>query len=81
MALTPEQAATPVKLALFDMDSTLIPFECIDEMAKAAGVGDQVAEITERSMAGELDFADSFIARVGTLKAYRQTSSSKSTIT
>ena len=68
LSLTAEQAATPVRLALFDMDSTLIPFECIDEMAKAAGVGEQVAAITERSMAGELDFAESFSARLATLK-------------
>ncbi len=43
------------RLAVFDMDSTLIEAEVIDELAKAAGVGQQVAEITERAMQGELD--------------------------
>jgi phosphoserine phosphatase len=56
------------RLVVFDMDSTLIEAEVIDELAKAAGVGDQVAEITERAMAGELDFTESFKARVALLK-------------
>ena len=56
------------RLVVFDMDSTLIEAEVIDELAKAAGVGDQVAEITERAMAGELDFTESFSARVALLK-------------
>ncbi|MGB0957435.1 MAG: phosphoserine phosphatase SerB, partial [Litorivicinus sp.] len=63
--LTPAQAATPVRLALFDMDSTLIPHECIDELAIEAGVGERVAEVTERAMAGELDFVESFRERLG----------------
>jgi phosphoserine phosphatase len=50
------------------MDSTLIEHEVIDELAKAAGVGDQVAAITERAMNGELDFTESFRARVALLK-------------
>ncbi|AMG31134.1 phosphoserine phosphatase SerB [Grimontia hollisae] len=55
-------------LALFDMDSTAIQIECIDEIAKLAGVGEQVAEVTERAMRGELDFEESLRQRVATLK-------------
>ncbi len=51
-----------------DMDSTAIQIECIDEIAKLAGVGEQVAEVTERAMRGELDFAASLRQRVATLK-------------
>lgn len=56
------------RLVVFDMDSTLIEAEVIDELAKAAGVGEQVAEITERAMQGELDFKASFQERVALLK-------------
>ncbi|WP_332765273.1 phosphoserine phosphatase SerB [Pseudomonas koreensis] len=56
------------RLAVFDMDSTLIEAEVIDELAKAAGVGDRVSEITERAMAGELDFRASFKERLALLK-------------
>ena len=56
------------RLAVFDMDSTLIEAEVIDELAKAAGVGEQVAEITERAMRGELDFRASFKERLGLLQ-------------
>lgn len=56
------------RVVCFDMDSTLIEHEVIDELAKAAGVGEQVAEITERAMQGELDFIQSFEARVALLK-------------
>lgn len=56
------------RLVAFDMDSTLIEAEVIDELAAAAGVGEQVAEITERAMRGELDFTESFHQRVGLLK-------------
>ncbi len=56
------------RLVAFDMDSTLIEAEVIDELAKAAGVGEQVAAITERTMRGELDFIESFRARVALLK-------------
>lgn len=55
-------------LIVMDMDSTAIQIECIDEIAKLAGVGEQVSEITERAMQGELDFSDSLRQRVGTLK-------------
>lgn len=56
------------RLVVFDMDSTLIEAEVIDELAKAAGVGEEVAAITERAMQGELDFTESFEARVALLK-------------
>ncbi|MGE1155915.1 phosphoserine phosphatase SerB [Pseudomonas kitaguniensis] len=56
------------RLAVFDMDSTLIEAEVIDELAKAAGVGEQVSVITERAMAGELDFRASFKERLALLK-------------
>ena len=56
------------RLVVFDMDSTLIDAEVIDELAKAAGVGDQVAAITERAMRGELDFKASFRERMALLK-------------
>ncbi|CCK77757.1 Phosphoserine phosphatase SerB [Oleispira antarctica RB-8] len=56
------------RLVAFDMDSTLIEAEVIDELAAAAGVGEQVAEITERAMLGEIDFTESFHQRVALLK-------------
>lgn len=55
------------KLACFDMDSTLIKQEVIVELAKLAGVGDEVDKITEQAMRGEIDFATSFAGRVGLL--------------
>lgn len=55
-------------LIVMDMDSTAIQIECIDEIAKLAGVGEQVAAVTEQAMRGELDFAESLKARVATLK-------------
>lgn len=54
-------------LLVMDMDSTAIQIECIDEIAKLAGVGEQVAKVTEQAMRGELDFAESLRARVATL--------------
>src|SRR5690606_28563301 len=56
------------RLVVFDMDSTLIDAEVIDELAKAAGVGELVAEITERAMRGGLDFKASFRGRMALLK-------------
>ncbi len=56
------------RLICFDMDSTLIQTEVIDELAKRAGVGDKVKEITERAMRGEIDFKESFTERVAMLK-------------
>ncbi|CAG8001531.1 unnamed protein product [Penicillium nalgiovense] len=55
------------RLAVFDMDSTLIDNECIDEIAKFIGVEKEVSEITERAMNGELDFTASLKERVGLL--------------
>ena len=56
------------RLVCFDMDSTLIQTEVIDELARVAGVGDQVASITEAAMRGELDFSESFRRRLALLK-------------
>jgi phosphoserine phosphatase len=56
------------RLFCFDMDSTLIQAEVIDELAKMTGVGEQVAKITEAAMRGELNFDESFTRRVGLLK-------------
>lgn len=56
------------RMVVFDMDSTLIEAEVIDELAKEAGVGDQVAEITEQAMRGEIDFTESFARRVALLE-------------
>lgn len=56
------------RLVVFDMDSTLIEAEVIDELAKRAGVGEQVMSITDRAMRGELNFKDSFSERVALLK-------------
>ena len=56
------------RLVCFDMDSTLIETEVINELANKAGVGARVAEITEAAMRGELDFKQSFKQRVALLK-------------
>ena len=56
------------RLICFDMDSTLIQTECIDELAERAGVGEQVRAITESAMRGEMDFKESFAQRVALLK-------------
>jgi phosphoserine phosphatase len=55
------------RLVAFDMDSTLVEAEVIDELAKLAGVGEQVSAITERAMRGEIDFSESFRTRVALL--------------
>ncbi|MEH6822285.1 MAG: phosphoserine phosphatase SerB [Motiliproteus sp.] len=56
------------RLVVFDMDSTLIEAEVIDELAIEAGVGEQVAAITEEAMQGRIDFTESFKRRVALLK-------------
>ncbi|KXS38671.1 phosphoserine phosphatase SerB [Modicisalibacter tunisiensis] len=56
------------RLICFDMDSTLIQTEVIDELARRHGVGDEVAAVTERAMRGELDFQQSFRERMAKLK-------------
>jgi phosphoserine phosphatase len=60
------------RLVVFDMDSTLIEAEVIDELARVAGVGEQVSAITERAMRGEIDFSDSFRARVALLRGLQE---------
>ena len=60
------------RLIVFDMDSTLIQVEVIDELAKAAGVGAEVAAITESAMRGEIDFKESFRRRMALLKGLDQ---------
>ena len=56
------------KLVVADMDSTMITIECIDELADYAGIKAQIAEVTERAMRGELDFAEALRGRVALLK-------------
>ncbi len=56
------------RLVCFDMDSTLIQTEVIDELAEKAGIGEKVKAITEAAMRGEIDFSESFIQRVSLLK-------------
>ena len=60
------------KLVVFDMDSTLIQAEVIVELAKLAGVGEEVNRITESAMRGEIDFKESFRQRVALLKGIRE---------
>ncbi|MGB5324078.1 MAG: phosphoserine phosphatase SerB [Pseudomonadales bacterium] len=61
------------RLVAFDMDSTLIEAEVIDELAVCAGVGAQVAQITESAMRGEVEFAESFRRRVALLRGLPET--------
>ena len=65
------------RLVCFDMDSTLIQTEVIDEIAEVAGVGDQVKKITEMAMQGQLDFDESFKKRMKLLKGVKETSLQK----
>lgn len=68
IALQPESLFRRSKrMVVMDMDSTLIRIEVIDELARAAGVGEQVAKITERAMHGEMDYDESLRQRVGLL--------------
>lgn len=60
------------RLIAFDMDSTLIQAEIIDELAKMKGVGDEVSRVTEAAMRGELDFKQSFTRRVALLRGLRE---------
>jgi phosphoserine phosphatase len=57
-------------LLIADMDSTIIQQECLDEIAKLAGIGPQISAITERAMRGELDFESALRERVGLLKGF-----------
>ncbi len=65
------------RLVAFDMDSTLIEAEVIDELAREAGVGDKVAAITESAMRGEIDFNESFRQRVALLKGLEESALQK----
>ena len=65
-----QQPIPTIKLAVFDMDSTLIQAEVMDELAYRMGIGPQVALITASSMAGELDFEQSFRKRLALLKGF-----------
>lgn len=69
------------RLIAFDMDSTLIQAEVIDELAKKANVGKQVSEITERAMRGEIDFKQSLIERVALLKSLPETALAEIAVT
>ena len=60
------------KLVVFDMDSTLIQTEVIDELAKLAGTEKEVAQITKSAMQGKIDFKESFIQRLALLKGIKE---------
>lgn len=66
--LWPEKTVQAPKLMLFDMDSTFIEIEVIDELARYHQVADKVSALTESAMRGELDFAQSLISRVSCLQ-------------
>lgn len=69
IALVPQSLSLKqMGLCVMDMDSTLITIECIDEIADMVGIKPKIAAITERTMRGELDFAESLRERVGLLK-------------
>jgi phosphoserine phosphatase len=61
------------RLFAFDMDSTLIEGEVIDELAKLAGVGGEVVKVTEAAMRGEIEFQESFRRRVALLRGLKET--------
>ena len=63
-----EETGREKKLLIADMDSTMIEQECIDELARKAGIYDQICTITERAMNGELDFESALTERVYMLK-------------
>ncbi len=71
-AVLPDVAFADLGLIVSDMDSTLITIECIDEIAAGVGLKEQVAEITEQSMRGELDFEQSLRRRVALLAGLRE---------
>jgi phosphoserine phosphatase len=74
LLVTPAASKRPRRrLVAFDMDSTLIRCEVIDELARRAGVGAEVAAVTERAMRGELDFRSSFRERMAKLKGLPET--------
>ena len=65
------------RLMLFDMDSTFIEIEVIDELARLHQVGDEVAQVTELAMQGKLDFAESLVSRVACLKGLEESAIDK----
>ncbi|MFC6634243.1 phosphoserine phosphatase SerB [Microbulbifer taiwanensis] len=73
LVLQPGSSQQVPALAGFDMDSTLIDAEVIDELARISGIGDEVAAITEAAMRGELDFRQSFKKRMALLKGFSET--------
>lgn len=74
VALQPRaQFGRQAGLICFDMDSTLIKAECIDQLAIAAGIGEQVAAITASAMRGEIDFIESFTQRMALLSGLSET--------
>ncbi|SEA42499.1 phosphoserine phosphatase SerB [Microbulbifer marinus] len=72
LVLQPGSSQRVPALAGFDMDSTLIDAEVIDELAKITGIGEQVAAITEAAMRGELDFRQSFKKRMALLRGFSE---------
>jgi phosphoserine phosphatase len=64
----PELVTASPKLLVFDMDSTFIEIEVIDELARRHGVGDKVAKVTDAAMRGEIDFSESLISRVACIQ-------------
>ena len=73
VAVLPDMAFADLGLIVSDMDSTMITIECVDEIAAGVGLKAQVAEITERSMRGELDFEQSLRERVALLAGLDET--------
>lgn len=73
MFLRPKLILQQAGLAVFDMDSTVIEMECIDEIAKLAGVGEEVSAVTERAMQGEIAFGESLYHRVACLQGVELT--------
>lgn len=67
-----DESRTNRRLIVFDMDSTLIQHEVIDEMAMVFGIGDKVKLITERAMNGELNFNQALMERVALLKGFHR---------
>lgn len=68
-----DRANRDCRLFIADMDSTMITVECIDELADYAGLKAQIADVTERAMRGELDFAEALASRVALLKGLAET--------
>lgn len=68
----PKEHLESPKLLVFDMDSTFIQIEVIDELARQHGVGESVSQVTEAAMRGELDFSESLISRVACLQGLEE---------